>query len=250
MILKNYKTITPTRRFLFFYKIYIQQNLSKKFIFNKLANTNTRKNFLKHFKSTHITKIKTYPHLISSFLTLKKFNSVLINFFLHPKKKKLYSKFLDIYNLQYIVPTTDKHFVGFKFFQIFKQINQPFILADVPYYYNICLISFNLYQTATLCKSSGCFATKFLYTKKNKLCLITLPSSEKKFISKFSLCILGIIFDLKTNIKWIGKFKNKTNYKLNVRGVAMNPVDHPNGGRTKAKQPEKSPWGWIAKHNK
>jgi len=26
-----------------------------------------------------------------------------------------------------------------------------------------------------------------------------------------------------------------------VRGVAMNPVDHPNGGRTKAKQPELSP---------
>ena len=32
--------------------------------------------------------------------------------------------------------------------------------------------------------------------------------------------------------------------------MAMNPVDHPNGGRTKAKQPEKSPWGWIAKHKK
>ena len=28
-----------------------------------------------------------------------------------------------------------------------------------------------------------------------------------------------------------------------VRGVAKNPVDHPNGGRTKAKQPELSPWG-------
>jgi len=26
-----------------------------------------------------------------------------------------------------------------------------------------------------------------------------------------------------------------------VRGVAKNPVDHPNGGRTKAKQPELSP---------
>ena len=26
-----------------------------------------------------------------------------------------------------------------------------------------------------------------------------------------------------------------------VRGVAMNPVDHPNGGRTKTPKPEKSP---------
>ena len=34
-----------------------------------------------------------------------------------------------------------------------------------------------------------------------------------------------------------------------VRGVAMNPVDHPHGGRTKTNQPEVSPWGWVAKHN-
>jgi len=36
-------------------------------------------------------------------------------------------------------------------------------------------------------------------------------------------------------------------FKSKVRGVAMNPVDHPNGGRTKTNQPEKSVWGWIAK---
>jgi large subunit ribosomal protein L2 len=29
-------------------------------------------------------------------------------------------------------------------------------------------------------------------------------------------------------------------FKPRVRGVAMNPVDHPNGGRTKTNQPEKS----------
>lgn len=32
-------------------------------------------------------------------------------------------------------------------------------------------------------------------------------------------------------------------FKSKVRGVAMNPVDHPNGGRTKTNQPEKSVWG-------
>jgi len=30
----------------------------------------------------------------------------------------------------------------------------------------------------------------------------------------------------------------------------MNPVDHPNGGRTKTVQPEKSPWSWVAKQKK
>lgn len=45
-------------------------------------------------------------------------------------------------------------------------------------------------------------------------------------------------------------FLHKAKKKITVRGVAKNPVDHPNGGRTKAKQPELSPWGWIAKRNK
>lgn len=35
-----------------------------------------------------------------------------------------------------------------------------------------------------------------------------------------------------------------------VRGVAMNPVDHPNGGRTKSLSSAKTPWGFIAKKNK
>ena len=37
---------------------------------------------------------------------------------------------------------------------------------------------------------------------------------------------------------------------LRVRGIAMNPVDHPNGGRANTKQPLKNPWGKIAKRNK
>lgn len=32
-----------------------------------------------------------------------------------------------------------------------------------------------------------------------------------------------------------------------VRGVAMNPVDHPHGGRTKTNSPELTPWNKIAK---
>jgi large subunit ribosomal protein L2 len=37
---------------------------------------------------------------------------------------------------------------------------------------------------------------------------------------------------------------------ISVRGVAMNPVDHPNGGRSNTKQPLKNPWGKIAKKGK
>lgn len=173
-----------------------------------------------------------------------------MNFCLHPKKNKLFSKFKNIYNNYFIVPATQGHFVGFKHKQYTLQVNQPLFIYNIPYYYNICLISINFYKKVIFCKSSGVCAIKLLFTKKNKLAFIQLPSSKKKFIPTSSLCVISTIFDLKTNICWKGKYSNKKNFKLSVRGVAMNPVDHPNGGRTKAKQPEKSPWGWIAKNNR
>lgn len=178
------------------------------------------------------------------------FDAVLIKFLLNPKKKKMFNEFVNIYNYKFITPTIDNYFVGFKFLpKIFKN-NQPFIIENIPYYSQICLITLTFFRKVLFCKSSGTSAVKLLFTKKNKLALITLPSSQQKFIPTNAMCVLGSIFDLKTNICWKGKFKNSFHKKITVRGVAMNPVDHPNGGRTKAKQPEKSPWGWIAKNNK
>lgn len=66
--------------------------------------------------------------------------------------------------------------------------------------------------------------------------VIKLPSGVKKVFSIYSLASLGQVF---TNDKKLLK-NNKAGYYSNlghkpkVRGVAMNPVDHPHGGRTKA----------------
>ena len=38
--------------------------------------------------------------------------------------------------------------------------------------------------------------------------------------------------------------------KIIVRGIAKNPVDHPNGGNSNTKQPLRTPWAKIAKKNK
>jgi large subunit ribosomal protein L2 len=37
-------------------------------------------------------------------------------------------------------------------------------------------------------------------------------------------------------------------HKPIVRGVAMNPVDHPHGGRTKAIKHQRTPWGLTTKY--
>jgi large subunit ribosomal protein L2 len=77
------------------------------------------------------------------------------------------------------------------------------------------------------------------------LILIKLPSDHIYHFIKTVRCFIGKNYNFLVNKFIEGKwgFSLHKKKKINVRGVAMNPVDHPNGGRTKAKQPEKSPWG-------
>jgi large subunit ribosomal protein L2 len=65
--------------------------------------------------------------------------------------------------------------------------------------------------------------------------LLQLPSGIKKTFSYFSFAVLGKL----TNAEHARYCNTKSGYwrnfgiKSTVRGVAMNPVDHPHGGRTK-----------------
>lgn len=79
--------------------------------------------------------------------------------------------------------------------------------------------------------------------------VIKLPSGVRKIFSIYSLGSLGSVLNpSKTNFK-----NNKAGYYRNygrkptVRGVAMNPVDHPHGGRTKSIKYPRSPWGKTTK---
>ncbi len=82
------------------------------------------------------------------------------------------------------------------------------------------------------------------------LSLIKLSSGLHKVFSIFSLCSQGSSGISITK----GKLKNsksgfwrKKGKKPIVRGVAMNPVDHPHGGRTTAIKYHRTPWGKTTK---
>lgn len=104
----------------------------------------------------------------------------------------------------------------------------------------------------TFAKSSGCNAFRRRDIRKTKLIYVQMPSGKLTVLNPSVYCVLASNLDLQLNKVVDGKWGSfKRNYKrISVRGVAKNPVDHPNGGRTKAKQPELSPWGWVAKINK
>lgn len=70
-----------------------------------------------------------------------------------------------------------------------------------------------------------------------------LPSGKSKILYNNYLCTLGRIAGEKNNTLVYGKAGEvySQGFRPTVRGVAMNPVDHPHGGRTKTVSPEKSP---------
>jgi len=100
--------------------------------------------------------------------------------------------------------------------------------------------------------SNGTFGTLISKNSELGLVLLRLPSGQKIYLKDTLFCMLGRNSLLNFKYTIFGKSGLKRNLGKNVvvRGVAKNPVDHPHGGRTKTNQPEVSPWGWIAKHNK
>jgi large subunit ribosomal protein L2 len=70
-----------------------------------------------------------------------------------------------------------------------------------------------------------------------------MPSKIVKFFKFDTVCFVGKNDLSYKKLLQPGKAGSNQNigFKSSVRGVAKNPVDHPNGGRTKSCSPEKSP---------
>jgi large subunit ribosomal protein L2 len=102
---------------------------------------------------------------------------------------------------------------------------------------------------AQLARGAGTEAQ--LMAKEGKFALLKLPSGEQRMVQAECRATIGQVGNLDhENIsigkagrsRWMGK-------RSHVRGVAMNPVDHPHGGgegRSKGNHPQ-SPWGMPAK---
>jgi len=102
---------------------------------------------------------------------------------------------------------------------------------------------------AQLARGAGAQAQ--LMAKEGKFALLKLPSGEQRMVQAECRATIGQVGNVEfENIsigkagrsRWLGK-------RGHVRGVAMNPVDHPHGGgegRSKGNHPQ-SPWGMPTK---
>jgi large subunit ribosomal protein L2 len=102
---------------------------------------------------------------------------------------------------------------------------------------------------AQLARGAGTQAQ--LMAKEGKFALLKLPSGEQRMVQAQCRATVGQVGNLDHENISIGKAGRSrwAGKRPHVRGVAMNPVDHPHGGgegRSKGNHPQ-SPWGQPAK---
>jgi len=101
-----------------------------------------------------------------------------------------------------------------------------------------------------LARSAGCYAQ--LIGKDAGYAQIRLSSGELRLVLADCMASVGAVSnpDNQNTVlakagraRWLG-------IRPSVRGIAMNPVDHPHGGRTNGGRNPVSPWGWKTKGKK
>lgn len=98
-----------------------------------------------------------------------------------------------------------------------------------------------------IARSAGCYAQ--LIGKEGVYAQVRLNSGEVRLIRLECVATVGAVSNQDNQntslakagrARWLGR-------RPSVRGIAMNPVDHPHGGRTNGGRNPVSPWGWCTK---
>jgi large subunit ribosomal protein L2 len=103
-------------------------------------------------------------------------------------------------------------------------------LKNIPLGTNIYNIEMSRGKGGQLARSAG--ATAVITAKEGSVCLIKLPSGEIRKIHQECYATIGEVGNKDFGLVTIGKAGRSRwmNKRPKVRGVAMNPVDHPLGG--------------------
>lgn len=131
------------------------------------------------------------------------------------------------------------------------KIGNSLPLSSLPIGSIIHNISLNPNGPGKLIRSAGTYA-QLLQKTENNYAKIRLNSGELRLILLTCYATLGIVSNINHKKIKLGKAgRNRwLNKRPHVRGVAMNPVDHPHGGgegKTSGGRPSVSPQGKITK---
>ncbi len=123
-------------------------------------------------------------------------------------------------------------------------------MSRIPVGTNIHNVELNPGKGGQLCRAAGTYAQ--LIAKEGKYALLRMPSGEVRKVLASCMATVGQVGNIHHENVSLGKAgRNRwLGRRPQVRGVAMNPVDHPLGGgegRSSGGRHPVSPWGVPAK---
>lgn len=129
------------------------------------------------------------------------------------------------------------------------RIGNSFFLKDIPLGFFIHNIPFS-YGNGGIARAAGCSAQ--LISKDKDKCRLRLSSGEHRLFPLDTVVTLGVLSNSFNKRIVLGKAGRSRwlNRRPSVRGVAMNPIDHPHGGgqgKTSGGRPSVTPWGKVAR---
>lgn len=113
---------------------------------------------------------------------------------------------------------------------IAPEIGNTLPLAEIPLGTLIHNIELHPTQGGVMARSAGTYAQ--LTSREGKYAIVKLPSGESRMVLVTCRATVGIVGNTEHNLERSGK-AGRTRWlgrRPRVRGVAMNPVDHPMGG--------------------
>jgi large subunit ribosomal protein L2 len=119
-------------------------------------------------------------------------------------------------------------------------------LKDIPVGTLIHNVELNPKRGGQMARSAGSYAQ--LMAKEGEFALLRLPSGELRKVPAICRATIGQVGKIEHELENIGKAgKNRhRGIRPTVRGVVMNPIDHPHGGgegRTSGGRHPVTPWG-------
>ena len=191
-----------------------------------------------NYKKDLSGKLSHNSIVLTSLYDLKKASSLSLMFDL---KKKIFFNLLSVKNvlpgsLLSSNPTEKNLYLG-----------DRTQLKNIPVGSIICNLSLKNINTSQYIKSSGTFGQ--IIQMDREFSKIRLPSGNCIKVSINSTATLGSINNESHKLVCIGNAGRNRRFgnRPKVRGIAMNPVDHPHGGRTNGGRPSVTPWGLPTK---
>lgn len=130
------------------------------------------------------------------------------------------------------------------------KIGSIYTLNALPLGTYIHNLQFSNKSSSGIARSAGTFAQ--IVSKDERFCRVRLMSGEERLFPLTAVATLGTVSNSLHKFKVLGKAGRSRwlGRRPSVRGVAMNPIDHPHGGgegKTSGGRPSVTPWGKVAK---